>query len=69
VPRGTGAARLAPAVAPEEAWRGQVLDGLVGLGWTAKEADRAVEAVAPDAGDAPDVAALLRAALRSLSKA
>ncbi len=69
VPRGTGAARLAPTVAPEEAWRGQVLDGLVGLGWTAKEADRAVEAVAPDAGDAPDVAALLRAALRSLSKA
>ena len=69
VPRGTGAARLAPAVVPEEAWRGQVLDGLVGLGWTAKEADRAVEAVAPDAGDAPDVAALLRAALRSLSKA
>ncbi len=69
VPRGTGTARLAPAVAPAEAWRGQVLDGLVGLGWTAKEADRAVEAVAPDAGDAPDVAALLRAALRSLSKA
>ena len=29
VPRGTGAARLAPTVAPEEAWRGQVLDGLV----------------------------------------
>jgi Holliday junction DNA helicase RuvA len=47
--------------------------GLVGLGWSAKEADRAVEAVAPDAdgagGAVPDVAALLRAALRSLSSA
>ncbi len=34
-----------------------------------KEADRAVEEVAPDAGDAPDVGALLRAALRTLSRA
>ena len=35
------------------------------------EADKAVETVAPDAGDtaAPDVAGLLRAALRTLSKA
>jgi holliday junction DNA helicase RuvA len=43
----------------------------VGLGWSAKEADRAVEAVAPDAeaSAVPDVAALLRAALRTLSKA
>ena len=50
--------------------------GLVGLGWSVKEADRAVEAVAPEAerfdqatGAEPDVAALLRAALRSLSSA
>jgi Holliday junction DNA helicase RuvA len=45
--------------------------GLVGLGWSAKEADKAVEAVAPQAAesDDPDVAALLRAALRSLSRA
>ena len=58
--------------APRSAWRGQVHAGLVGLGWSAKEADQAVEAVAPDAGDTagePDVAALLRAALRTLSKA
>jgi Holliday junction DNA helicase RuvA len=54
-------------------WRSKVHTGLVGLGWSAKEADRAVEAVAPDAdgagGAVPDVAALLRAALRSLSSA
>ncbi|MDT9592516.1 Holliday junction branch migration protein RuvA [Nocardioides zeae] len=51
------------------AWRPQVHEGLVGLGWSAKEADKAVDAVAPQAGATPDVAALLRAALRSLSKA
>jgi holliday junction DNA helicase RuvA len=69
----------APAGRPVagEPWRTQVHAGLVGLGWSAKEADRAVEAVAPEAasggetptGSGPDVAALLRAALRSLSKA
>ena len=57
----------APAnVAP---WRDQVHQGLVGLGWSAKDAEKAVDAVAPEAGDVPDVAALLRSALRSLSKA
>jgi len=52
-----------------EPWRDQVQQGLVGLGWSAKDADQAIEAVADQAGDRPDVAALLRAALRSLSKA
>lgn len=50
-------------------WRDQVLQGLVGLGWSAKEAEQAVELVAPDAGASPDVPSLLRAALRALSKA
>jgi len=50
-------------------WRDQVHQGLVGLGWSAKEAEQAVESVAAEAGEAPDVGALLRAALRSLSKA
>jgi holliday junction DNA helicase RuvA len=54
----------------DEAWRAQVHAGLVGLGWSAKEADRAVETVAPEAErDGDDVARLLRAALRTLSKA
>ena len=48
-------------------WRDQVNAALMGLGWSAREADKAVEAVAPDAGDSPDVAALLRATLRTLS--
>ena len=68
-PTGTGQARHHPAAKPEEAWRAQVHAGLVGLGWSAKEADKAVDGVADQAGSAPDVAALLRAALRTLSKA
>ena len=52
-------------------WQAQVQTGLVGLGWSAKEADRAVTAVAPEADQmaTPDVARLLRLALRTLSKA
>lgn len=50
-------------------WRDQVHQGLVGLGWSAKEAERAVDEVAPEAGDAPDVGSLLRAALLTLRKA
>ncbi|GIH22925.1 Holliday junction ATP-dependent DNA helicase RuvA [Acrocarpospora phusangensis] len=58
--------RLAP-------WREQVHSGLVGLGYSARDADEAVAAVAPEAdletaaGRAPQVAVLLKAALRSLS--
>jgi holliday junction DNA helicase RuvA len=52
-----------------EPWRDQVQQGLVGLGWAARDADKAVEAVADQAGERPDVAALLRAALRTLSRA
>lgn len=63
-------ARLAgQPLTPGGAWRDQVHQGLVGLGWSAKEAEQAVEAVAPDAGAVPDVPALLRAALRALSRA
>ena len=50
-------------------WRGQVQQGLVGLGWSTREADKAVAAVADEAGDSPDVGALLRSALRMLSRA
>ena len=52
-----------------EAGRDQVHQGLTGLGWPAREADRAVDAVADQAGDRPDVGALLRAALQTLSRA
>lgn len=62
-----GRAVAAPVAGP--AWRDQVHQGLVGLGWSTRDAERAVDAVAPDADDEPDVGALLRAALRTLSKA
>jgi Holliday junction DNA helicase RuvA len=68
-PAGSAAGRAQQAAPVEDAWRGQVHTGLVGLGWSAKEAERAVDTVADQAGPAPDVAALLRAALRALSKA
>ena len=66
-PVGASAATRSGTAAP--AWREQVHEGLVGLGWSAREAEKAVEAVAPEAGPVPDVGALLRAALRTLSKA
>jgi Holliday junction DNA helicase RuvA len=52
-----------------EPWRQQVQQGLVGLGWSAKDADKAIDAVSERAGEQPDVASLLRAALRTLSRA
>jgi Holliday junction DNA helicase RuvA len=52
-------------------WQPQVHSALLGLGWSTREADEAVLAVAPSAagttGD-PDVSALLRAALQTLSR-
>ena len=61
--------RAVAAPRAEEPWRDQVRQGLQGLGWSAKDADRAVDEVAPGPGETPDIAALLRAALRALSKA
>jgi Holliday junction DNA helicase RuvA len=55
-------------------WREQVRPALLGLGWSAKEADVALDKVADVAEEhqaekgAPDVPALLRAALQSLSR-
>ena len=67
--RGSAARRGAAA------WRDQVHTGLVGLGWSGREADAAVDAVAPLADEqqdrpaAPTSPVLLRAALRTLSRA
>lgn len=63
---------VAPTAAAQSGWRDQVRSGLIGLGWSAREADEALVEVAaevgePDAGDGPpDVAVLLRSALRRL---
>ena len=73
-PQATSRPSLAGA-RPAQAWREQLHTALLGLGWSAKEADDALAAVAAEAdhavaeGSAPDVAVLLRSALRSLSRA
>jgi holliday junction DNA helicase RuvA len=58
-------ARRAPS------WRDQVQSGLVNLGWPARDADQAIASLEEEGvidGDAVDVATVLRAALRKLSK-
>ncbi|MBF6048758.1 Holliday junction branch migration protein RuvA [Streptomyces sp. NRRL B-1677] len=69
-----GSAAAAPAHAAA-GWRDQLQAALVGLGYAAREADEAVEAVAPRAeavladGGQPQVGQLLRAALQTLNRA
>ena len=64
---GAPAATTTAAAAP---WRTQVHTGLVNLGWSAKDADAAVDAVAADLDgqEVPDVAMLLKSALKKLSR-
>jgi len=79
-----GAAAGLPGARPAAAsWRDQVRAGLVNLGWQARDADQAIAAVEADLADSPaaaggdgaaaggeaDVAVMLKAALRKLSKA
>jgi holliday junction DNA helicase RuvA len=72
-PSGSPASQGAAAAASAP-WRDQLSAALVGLGWSTREADEAVETVTPEAeaaaaaGAAPDVAVLLRSALRSLGR-
>jgi holliday junction DNA helicase RuvA len=51
-----------------EVWREQVREALVGLGWTARQADDALDRVAPRAAEGASVSALLRAALQELGR-
>ncbi len=75
-PRGLAGGPTAVAAAGgTEGWREPVRSGLLGLGWSTREAEQALDAIAPmadqatsDGGPAP-IAELMRAALRSLSRA
>ncbi len=75
-PSGGGAAAQVGggAAAGATPWRGQLLEALTGLGWTARDAEAAladVEPVAAEAearGESPALPVLLRAALRSLKR-
>jgi Holliday junction DNA helicase RuvA len=68
VPTGSGAGPVPVKGTGAASWRDQVREALIGLGWSAREADTAVEAVAPIASeqDAVSVPELLRAALQAL---
>ncbi|MFZ1118075.1 MAG: Holliday junction branch migration protein RuvA [Propionibacteriaceae bacterium] len=61
---------VAAAGPASEAWRGQVSQGLQGLGWSAKDADAACDDVAHLTRDDPqvNVAVLMRAALQTLAR-
>ncbi|AXE38770.1 Holliday junction branch migration protein RuvA [Acidipropionibacterium virtanenii] len=65
-----GGAGTTPVAASGEPWREQVGEGLIGLGWSARDAEKAVDSVAGMRQDDPDVTigVLMRAALRSLAK-
>jgi Holliday junction DNA helicase RuvA len=62
-----GAAELAgvTAIAP---WKDQVVHALAGLGFPAREASEAIEAVAADSEDDPEVAVILRRAIQLLGR-
>ena len=74
LPSATSAAAGQPAPPPQ--WQSQVREALLGLGYSAREADQAVESVMAESvvpesaqDDAvTDVTSLLRAALRTLSR-
>jgi Holliday junction DNA helicase RuvA len=64
----SGVASSAASLPAPDGATAQVRDALVGLGWSPRQADDAVEAVRPEAGAGSDVSALLRAALRELGR-
>ena len=55
-------------VTPVAPWREQLRHALAGLGFTGKEATDAIEIVAADAGEAPDVSVLLRRSIQMLGR-
>ncbi|HET8616728.1 MAG TPA: Holliday junction branch migration protein RuvA [Actinomycetales bacterium] len=64
----TAGTTASEAVEPDDAWRAQVQQALVGLGWAAKAADDALDKVGPQPGQPVDVPAILRAALQRLGR-
>jgi holliday junction DNA helicase RuvA len=56
-------------ITPVAPWRNQLGHALAGLGFSGKEAADAIDLVAADAGDNPDVPALLRRTIQLLGRA
>jgi Holliday junction DNA helicase RuvA len=78
VSAGVNGSRPAGAGVAVGSWREQVLDALVGLGWPARQAEQAIDSVVGtpnseisvdvDGDSPPDMAQVLRAALRQLGR-
>lgn len=68
MPSGAAAGATAAPAGPTAAWRDQVAEALVGLGYSAKQAEDAVSRAAEAAPAGADVSAMLRAALRELGR-
>ncbi len=64
-PDGAGELAGVTAIAP---WKDQVLHALAGLGFTGKEAAEAVDLVATESSDNPEVAIILRRAIQLLGR-
>lgn len=65
-PAPTGAATASAAERPP--WRDDVVSGLIGLGWSQREAESAVAAVTDTVASDADVGEVLKAALRELKR-
>ena len=67
---GTAAEEASQTVGPSTAWRGQVMQGLQGLGWSSKDAESACNEVEQLVHEDPqiNIAVLMRAALQSLAR-
>jgi len=57
-----------PVLPGEASWRDQVRQALTSLGWSAREAEEGVAAVAADGAGGADVAVLLKDAIRALGR-
>jgi len=68
MPSGAAAGATAAPASATVAWRDQVAEALVGLGYSAKQAEDAVSRAAEAAPAGADVSAMLRAALRELGR-
>ena len=64
-----GPAEPASAATPPPAWREQLRQALAGLGFAGKEAGETIDLVAAEAGENPDVSALLRRSIQLLGRA
>jgi Holliday junction DNA helicase RuvA len=65
---GSGSAAEPVPLETGDAWREQVREALVGLGWNVRQAEDALDKVAPRAAEGAGVSALLRAALQELGR-